>query len=87
MGRMFVEAANRLNIQVNILDAAKSPAKQISSHEGLFEGSFEDLEAIERLSKTCNVVTVEIEHVDTQILKRISSHVAVKHSWKTIRMI
>ncbi|CAC9884683.1 unnamed protein product [Aureobasidium pullulans] len=87
LGRMFVEAANRLNIQVNILDAAKSPAKQISSHEGHFEGSFKDPEAIEILSKTCDVVTVEIEHVDTQILEKISSQVAVEPSWKTIRMI
>ncbi|THX82927.1 phosphoribosylaminoimidazole carboxylase [Aureobasidium pullulans] len=87
LGRMFVEAANRLNIQVNILDAAKSPAKQISSHEGHFEGSFKDPEAIEKLSKTCDVVTVEIEHVDTQILEKISSQVAVEPSWKTIRMI
>ncbi|TIA11463.1 phosphoribosylaminoimidazole carboxylase [Aureobasidium pullulans] len=87
LGRMFVEAANRLNIQVNILDAAKSPAKQISSHEGHFEGSFKDPEAIEKLSKTCDVVTVEIEHVDTQVLEKISSQVAVEPSWKTIRMI
>ncbi|THX04951.1 phosphoribosylaminoimidazole carboxylase [Aureobasidium pullulans] len=87
LGRMFVEAANRLNIQVNILDAAKSPAKQISSHEGHFEGSFKDPGAIEKLSKTCDVVTVEIEHVDTQILEKISSQVAVEPSWKTIRMI
>ncbi|THZ83837.1 phosphoribosylaminoimidazole carboxylase [Aureobasidium pullulans] len=87
LGRMFVEAANRLNIQVNILDAAKSPAKQISSHEGHFEGSFKDPEAIEKLSRTCDVVTVEIEHVDTQILEKISSQVAVEPSWKTIRMI
>ncbi|KAI5199916.1 phosphoribosylaminoimidazole carboxylase [Aureobasidium subglaciale] len=88
LGRMFVEAANRLNIQVNILDAAKSPAKQITSHEGHFEGSFKDPEAIEKLSKICNVVTVEIEHVDTQILEKIASQgVPVEPSWKTIRMI
>lgn len=87
LGRMFLEAANRLNIQVNILDAAKSPAKQISNHDGHLEGSFKDPEAIEKLSKTCDVVTVEIEHVDTHILEKISSQVAVEPSWQTIRKI
>jgi phosphoribosylaminoimidazole carboxylase len=87
LGRMFIEAANRLNIQVNVLDAAKSPAKAISSHEGHVQGSFKDPEAIQKLSKTCDVVTVEIEHVDTYILEKISSKVAVEPSWQTIRLI
>lgn len=87
LGRMFVEAANRLNIQVNILDAAKSPAKQISSHDGHIEGSFKDAESIKILAKNCDVVTVEIEHVDTYVLEEISKNVAVEPSWETIRMI
>lgn len=87
LGRMFVEAANRLNIQVNILDAANSPAKQISNHENHIQGSFKDAESIKKLAGTCNVVTVEIEHVDTHVLEDISSRVAVEPSWQTIRMI
>ncbi|KAL1306634.1 hypothetical protein AAFC00_005312 [Neodothiora populina] len=90
LGRMFVEAANRLNIQVNILDAAKSPAKQISSHEGHIEGSFKDPQSINALAKTCDVITVEIEHVDTYVLEKIAkenSNLAVEPSWQTIRMI
>lgn len=90
LGRMFVEAANRLNIQVNILDAAKSPAKQISSHDGHIEGSFKDADSINTLAKTCDVITVEIEHVDTYVLEDISkknSNLAVEPSWQTIRMI
>ena len=87
LGRMFVEAANRLNIQVNILDAAKSPAKQISNHDGHIEGSFKDPASISSLAKKCDVVTVEIEHVDTYVLEEISKNVAVEPSWDTIRMI
>ena len=34
LGRMLMEAANRLNIQMNVLDAENAPAKQISAHEG-----------------------------------------------------
>ncbi|KAF1356795.1 phosphoribosylamidoimidazole-succinocarboxamidesynthase [Delphinella strobiligena] len=90
LGRMFVEAANRLNIQVNILDAAKSPAKQISSHDGHVEGSFKDADSINTLAKGCDVITVEIEHVDTYVLEDISkknSSLAIEPSWQTIRMI
>lgn len=87
LGRMLIEAANRLNIKVNIIDAANSPAKQISAHDGHINGSFKDRDCIKQLAKTCEVVTVEIEHVDTEVLKEISSDVAVEPSWQTIRLI
>ncbi|KAK4997560.1 hypothetical protein LTR66_003039 [Elasticomyces elasticus] len=87
LGRMLVEAANRLNIQVNFLDAPNAPAKQISAHEGHIDGSFKDRDSIKKLAGSCDVVTVEIEHVDTYVLEEISSKVAVEPSWKTIRCI
>lgn len=87
LGRMFVEAANRLNIPVNILDAASAPAKKIRADPGHIEGSFKDRESIQKLAKTCHVITVEIEHVDTHVLEEISTQVAVEPSWKTIRCI
>ncbi|KAF2203914.1 phosphoribosylaminoimidazole carboxylase [Delitschia confertaspora ATCC 74209] len=87
LGRMLVESANRLNIQVNILDAPAAPAKQISSHDGHIEGSFKDAAAIRELAKSCDVVTVEIEHVDTQVLEEISGDVDVHPHWSTLRII
>lgn len=87
LGRMFVEAANRLNIKVNIVDGPRAPAKLISAHSGHVDGSFKDRESIQKLAKSCDVVTVEIEHVDTKVLEEISTTVAVEPSWKTIRCI
>jgi len=87
LGRMLVEAANRLNIQVNVLDAEGAPAKKISAHEGHINGSFKDREAIQNLAKTCDVITVEIEHVDTHVLEEVADQVAVEPSWRTIRCI
>jgi phosphoribosylaminoimidazole carboxylase len=87
LGRMLVEAANRLNIQVNILDAAASPAKQISAHDGHIEGSFKDAAAVKRLAESSDVVTVEIEHVDTHMLEEVAGQVVVEPSWKTLRTI
>ncbi|KAF1840289.1 phosphoribosylaminoimidazole carboxylase [Cucurbitaria berberidis CBS 394.84] len=84
---MLIEAANRLNIQVNVLDAAASPAKQISAHDGHIEGSFKDAAAVKALAQASDVVTVEIEHVDTHMLEEVASEVIVEPSWKTLRTI
>lgn len=87
LGRMLIEAANRLNIQVNVLDVAGSPAKQISTHDGHIEGSFKDAAAVKKLAESSDVVTVEIEHVDTHMLEEVSGQVVVEPSWKTLRTI
>ena len=87
LGRMLLEAANRQNIQVNILDAENAPAKQISAHEGHVTGSFADRTSVEKLSRSCDVLTVEIEHVDTHELEEVAAHVKTHPSWKTIRTI
>jgi phosphoribosylaminoimidazole carboxylase len=77
---LLIEAANRLNIQANILDAPGAPAKQISAHDGHVAGSFQDADVIQQLAKTCDVVTVEIEHVDTDVLAEIEQTVAGQHA-------
>jgi len=87
LGRMLIEAANRLNIQVNVLDVAGSPAKQISAHDGHIEGSFKDAAKVKELAQKCDVVTVEIEHVDTHMLEEVAGQVTVEPSWKTLRII
>ena len=87
LGRMLMEAANRLNIQMNVLDAQNAPAKQISAHNGHITGSFTDLASVQNLAKACDVLTVEIEHVDTYALEKVASDVKIEPSWKTIRTI
>lgn len=87
LGRMLVESANRLNIQANVLDVDNSPAKQISSHDGHVTGSFKDPEAVRQLAKSCDVITAEIEHVDTYALEEVASQVRVEPSWQAIRTI
>lgn len=89
LGRMFAEAANRLNINVNILDKENAPAKQIlggaSSH---VSGSFKDARAIRELASKCDVLTAEIEHIDTQILEELEQDgVVFEPHWWTVRTI
>ncbi|KAJ9665170.1 hypothetical protein H2201_004644 [Coniosporium apollinis] len=90
LGRMLIEAANRLGIRVNILDSPGAPAKQISAHDGHVDGSFKDRKSIEELASRCDVLTVEIEHVDTEVLEDVqqkSKNVTIEPSWSTIRLI
>jgi len=89
LGRMMVEAANRLNIKTVILDASQSPAKQINAFTDHVDGSFSDSDAIIKLAKKCDILTVEIEHVDTYVLETLQKQnsVIVQPSPQTIRTI
>ncbi|KAF1984443.1 phosphoribosylaminoimidazole carboxylase [Aulographum hederae CBS 113979] len=88
LGRMFAEAANRLNVTVKILDKEDAPAKKILNHPSHISGSFKNSASIRELSKGCDVLTIEIEHVDTTVLKELSSQgVAIEPYPETISII
>lgn len=90
---MFTESANNRNISVVVLDKKASPAKQISVHPGI-HGSFTDAQAIRQLASKCDILTVEIEHVDTNVLEELENEssargekIEIQPSWETIRVI
>ncbi|KAK7752824.1 hypothetical protein SLS62_005166 [Diatrype stigma] len=103
LGRMLCEAAGPLGIQIAVLDAENCPAKQANQNNLHITGSFKDPEKIKALAAQCDVLTVEIEHVETEILEEIATKgievptadgkgtttkkVPVHPSWKTIRLI
>jgi phosphoribosylaminoimidazole carboxylase len=89
LGRMLTEAANRLNIRVVSLDRENAPAKQVNSVPSHVDGSFTDEEAIRRLAQRCNVLTVEIEHVNVDVLEDVAKdgNVEVHPSPRAIRVI
>ena len=94
LGRMLLEAANNRNINIAILDKKGSPAKQINPTDLGVDGSFSDAQAIRRLARLCDILTVEIEHVDTQALEDLEKEslsqgkkVEIQPSWQAIRTI
>ncbi|KAF2478165.1 phosphoribosylaminoimidazole carboxylase [Lindgomyces ingoldianus] len=89
LGRMFIESANRVGVKVIILDGDSAPAKQISAHGDHISGSFKDAAAVKKLAQICDVITVEIEHVDTQMLEEVADDggVVVEPHWSTLRII
>ena len=91
---MLVEAANNRNIAVGTLDKADSPAKQINDSKFNVIGSFSDSKAIRKLAEQCDVLTVEIEHVDTYVLEELEREaeargkkLEIHPSWQAIRTI
>ncbi|KAL8733479.1 MAG: hypothetical protein Q9166_002106 [cf. Caloplaca sp. 2 TL-2023] len=101
LGRMLCEAAAPLNVSIIILDAKDAPAKQVNSNSCHVTGSFKDPAKIRELAAQCDILTVEIEHIDTTVLEDITTNgvqtradesctikkVAVHPSWKTLRLV
>jgi phosphoribosylaminoimidazole carboxylase len=89
LGRMLAEAANRLNIKLVSLDKEDSPTKQITAHGDHIAGSFKDPVAIRELAEKCDVLTVEIEHVDAEMLRKLETEDSkeVHPSAATIKLI
>lgn len=102
LGRMLCEAANPLGIDIAILDEEKAPAKQAHDTGRHVTGSFKDPACIRELAAQSDFLSVEIEHVETEVLEDIESNgVEIKRpdgsttihkppihpSWRTIRLI
>ncbi|PCH41702.1 Phosphoribosylaminoimidazole carboxylase [Wolfiporia cocos MD-104 SS10] len=94
LGRMLAQAASLLNIDVVILDVGPAtPAKQVVAsrvpHLSHIDGSFADPTAIRTLASKADVLTVEIEHVDADVLEEVRSALplGVHPAPATIRII
>ena len=97
----MTEAAHRLGVRIVVLDKVNAPAKQINANARHVDGSFTDPGAVRELAMQCDVLTVEIEHVDTDVLEDLASgtdtrpdwrlvpgtKIEVQPSWRTVRVI
>ena len=91
---MLAASASLLNIKVIILDVGEhAPAKQILApiepELAHIDGSFKDPEKILHLADKVDILTVEIEHVDVDILDKVAQlqRVQIHPSPSTIRVI
>jgi phosphoribosylaminoimidazole carboxylase len=98
LGMMLCETANQIGCHIIVLDAPNSPAKQVNAKHDHIDGSFTDPQKIRELARQVDILTVEIEHVDTEVLEEIAERgvemedgtrkkVQVQPSWRTIRVI
>ncbi|PFH63074.1 hypothetical protein XA68_18211 [Ophiocordyceps unilateralis] len=98
LGRMLCEAAGPLGYQVLVLDEADCPARMAAGGRGHVAGSYKDATRVRELAARCDVLTVEIEHVDVDVLEDIATNgvpdaqgrlrrVPVHPSWRTLRLV
>ena len=86
LGRMLALAARPLGVHVIIVDPSPDcPAGGVADNH--IVGSFTDATVIARLAESCDVVTIEIEHVSADGLERVAGTVAVQPPPATIRLI
>ncbi|KAF4510508.1 hypothetical protein G6O67_002388 [Ophiocordyceps sinensis] len=98
LGRMLCEAAGPLGYHVVVLDEDGCPAKQVNGSDRHVSGSFKDAAKVRELAARCDVLTVEIEHVNADVLQEIAvrgvpsasgelRRVPVHPSWRTLRLV
>jgi 5-(carboxyamino)imidazole ribonucleotide synthase len=72
LGRMFIQEAANLDVNVYILDPeAQAPSSKIAHH--FQQGSITDFESVYKFGKDKDVVTIEIEHVNVEALMKLES--------------
>ena len=87
LGRMLGFAAKKMGFMVAVIDPTPhSPAGQVVDLQ--LEGKYSDPEIIEKLASISDFITVEIEHVNTETLRKLSERGAnINPSVQTIEMI
>ncbi len=86
LGRMLTLAAKPLGFSVTVLDSSKDcPAGQVGAD--VIVGGLYDPKALRKLASVSDVITVEIEHLDTNTLSHIAKSKPVYPAPETIRII
>lgn len=71
LAKMMAQDARRMGFRVSILDPQRDPpAARLADR--VVRGSFKDTDALRALSAGCDVVTYDIEHIDTGALAELA---------------
>lgn len=71
LGRMFIQSAINYNIDIHILDPDfNAPCKSICQE--FTQGSLTDYDTVYNFGKDCDVITIEIENVNTDALDALA---------------
>ena len=70
LGRMLIQSAINYNLEVHILDPdPNAPCKYLSNK--FVNGELKDYDAVYAFGKNCDVISIEIEHVNTEALLQL----------------
>ncbi len=87
LGRMLMQAGLDFNLYTLVLDPDENaPCKDICNE--FFVGSFRDFDTVYEFGKNCDIVTIEIEHVNADALEKLEQEgVRVYPDARTVRTI
>jgi 5-(carboxyamino)imidazole ribonucleotide synthase len=72
LGRMLIQKAIDFNMQVSVLDPDdQAPCRTIAGE--FLKGDFNDFDTVYRWGKNQQLITIEIEHVNTEALAKLES--------------
>lgn len=72
LGKMMAQEAQRMSFPVAVLDPdPQAPALALAARPVV--GAFSDGDALERVTSDCDVVTIDIEHVDVNALRELEA--------------
>ena len=71
LGLMMIYRSKKLGMRFAVLDGADAPAKTLA--DIFIEGNLKDPAALQRLARACDVMTFEIEHINTGALDDLHS--------------
>ncbi|CEF98955.1 Rudiment single hybrid motif [Ostreococcus tauri] len=71
LGRMLGIAASPMGVRLKALDPTENCPASVSSTQVV--GSFRDKEAVKAFARECDVLTVEIEHIDVEALRELAA--------------
>lgn len=72
LGRMVIQSAISYNIDVHILAPDEhAPCKSIC--QKFVQGNLKDFDTVYAFGKDCDVITIEIEHVNTEALEKLAA--------------
>ena len=70
LGRMLIQSAIDFNIDIHILDPDENaPCKSLTSN--FKRGSLTDFDTVYAFGQNCDIITIEIENVNTEALKKL----------------
>lgn len=69
---MLIQSAINYNLSVSVLDPdPDAPCKHIA--ERFVQGNLTDYETVYKFGKSCDIITIEIEHVNVEALKQLEA--------------
>jgi 5-(carboxyamino)imidazole ribonucleotide synthase len=72
LGRMIIQSAINYNIDIHILDPdAQAPCRSIC--QKFVHGKLTDFDTVYSFGQDCDVITIEIENVNTEALEKLAS--------------